>query len=35
MTTFHEMRAKLLDGRVVSMSDYKGKVVLVENTASL
>jgi len=32
---FHDIRAKTLDGQVVSMEKYKGKVVLVENTASL
>ena len=32
---FHDIRAKTLDGQVVSMDKYKGKVVLVENTASL
>jgi len=35
MSSFYEMRAKLLDGRVASMAEFKGKVVLVENTASL
>jgi len=32
---FHDIRARTLDGQVVSMDKYKGKVVLVENTASL
>ena len=32
---FHDIRAKTLDGQVVTMDKYKGKVVLVENTASL
>merc|ERR1712020_107630 len=32
---FHDIRAKTLDGKVVSMEKYKGKVVLIENTASL
>ena len=32
---FHDIRARTLDGQVVSMEKYKGKVVLVENTASL
>jgi len=35
MSGFYDMRAKLLDGKVANMSEYKGKVVLIENTASL
>ena len=32
---FHDIRARKLDGEVVSMADYRGKLVLVENTATL
>jgi len=32
---FHSIKAKTLVGKVVTMDQYKGKVVLVENTASL
>lgn len=32
--SFHDFEAETLQGKVVSMSDYKGKVVLVVNTAS-
>ena len=35
MTSFYDLKAKKLTGEVVSMEEYKGKVVLVENTASL
>jgi len=35
MTSFYDIKAKKLNGEVVSMADYKGKVVLVENTATL
>ena len=34
MTIFYEFSAKRLDGKVVSMADYKGQVVLVVNVAS-
>jgi len=33
--SFYDIRAKNIGGEVISMADYKGKVVLVENTASL
>jgi len=33
--SFYDIKARKLNGDVVSMSEYKGKVVLVENTASL
>jgi len=32
---FYDIKARKLNGEVVSMSEYKGKVVLVMNTASL
>ena len=35
MTGFYDIQAKKLTGELVKMEDYKGKVVLVENTASL
>jgi len=35
MTNFYDLKAKKLTGEVVGMEDYKGKVILVENTASL
>jgi len=35
MTDFYDIKAKKLTGEVVGMDEYKGKVVLVENTASL
>jgi len=35
MPSFYELKAKSLNGEVVSMEKYKGKVVLIENTASL
>lgn len=31
---FYEMKAKNIDGQEVSMADYRGKVLLVVNTAS-
>lgn len=34
MTHFHELSATRLDGQLISMADYAGKVVLVVNTAS-
>ena len=34
MTRFYQLTATSLDGRVISMADYAGKVVLVVNTAS-
>ena len=34
MTNFHQLTATSLDGRLISMDDYAGKVVLVVNTAS-
>ena len=34
MTTFHQLAATSLQGQRISMSDYKGKLVLVVNTAS-
>ena len=35
MSHFYEFSAKKLDGAEVSMSEYKGKMVLVVITASL
>ena len=36
MVNFHEFEAvRLQDGKMVSMEEFKGKVVLVENTATL
>ena len=35
MAGFHALSARTLAGEVVKMDKYKGKVVLVENTASL
>jgi len=32
---FYGIKARKLDGKVVEMSEYKGKVVLIQNTASL
>lgn len=32
---FYQLSAELLNGKKVQMSAYKGKVVLVENVASL
>ncbi|MFI3311105.1 glutathione peroxidase [Ewingella allii] len=34
MTTFHQLTATSLDGKLISMGDFAGKVVLVVNTAS-
>jgi glutathione peroxidase len=34
MTSFYDFKAKSLDGRDVDLSQYKGKTVLVVNTAS-
>ncbi|GJA01555.1 hypothetical protein ECV0102_19030 [Enterobacter cloacae] len=34
MTNFHQFTATSLDGRLISMDDYAGEVVLVVNTAS-
>ncbi|ALL17564.1 glutathione peroxidase [Enterobacter asburiae] len=34
MTRFYQLTATRLDGRLISMADYAGKVVLVVNTAS-
>jgi glutathione peroxidase len=34
MSTVHDFTAKSLDGRDVSLSDYKGKALLIVNTAS-
>lgn len=34
MTTFYNLEAKKLNGETVSMSNYKGKVIVVVNTAS-
>lgn len=34
MSQFHELSARRIDGSEASMSDYRGKVVLVVNTAS-
>ncbi|WP_048956387.1 glutathione peroxidase [Enterobacter bugandensis] len=34
MTRFHQLTATRLDGSLISMADYAGKVVLVVNTAS-
>jgi len=33
--TFYELSAKSLSGEMVSFGKYAGKVVLVQNTASL
>ena len=35
MASVHDIKARKLGGEVVSLAAYKGKVVLVENTASL
>ena len=35
MAGFYDIKAKKLSGEVVSLADYRGKIVLVENTASL
>lgn len=34
MTTFHQLTATSLQGQLISMADYAGKLVLVVNTAS-
>lgn len=34
MTTFHQLNATCLQGQLISMADYAGKLVLVVNTAS-
>ncbi|MBY6289783.1 glutathione peroxidase [Enterobacter bugandensis] len=34
MTRFHQLTATRLDGSLISMADYAGKLVLVVNTAS-
>lgn len=34
MTTFHQLTATSLNGQLISMADYAGKLVLVVNTAS-
>jgi glutathione peroxidase len=34
MTTFYQLSATRLDGKLIPMADYAGKVVLVVNTAS-
>ena len=34
MTHFHQLSATRLDGQLISMADYGGRVVLVVNTAS-
>ncbi|MEE9689322.1 glutathione peroxidase [Enterobacter sp. HK169] len=34
MTRFYQLTATRLDGRLISMADYAGRVVLVVNTAS-
>jgi glutathione peroxidase len=34
MTHFHQLTATRLDGQLISMADYAGRVVLVVNTAS-
>jgi len=33
--SFYELSAKALAGEVVSLEKYRGKVILVENTATL
>lgn len=33
--SFYDHEVKTIDGRTVSLSDYKGKVCVVVNTASL
>ena len=36
MAGFHQFEAaRLQDGKMISMEEFKGKVVLVENTATL
>lgn len=34
MSTFHQLTATSLNGQLISMADYAGKLVLVVNTAS-
>ena len=34
MKTFYDFEAKTIDGKILKMSDYKGKKILVVNTAS-
>lgn len=34
MTTFHQLNATSLQGQLISMADYAGKLILVVNTAS-
>ncbi|KAE9772631.1 glutathione peroxidase, partial [Escherichia coli] len=34
MITFHQLTATSLNGQLISMADYAGKLVLVVNTAS-
>jgi len=33
--TFYELSAKALSGELVSFEKYRGKVILIENTAAL
>ena len=35
MSSFYEFKAKTLEGQELTMSNFKGKAVLIENTASL
>ena len=35
MSSFYDLSADKLDGKATSFSDYKGKVVLIVNTATL
>jgi len=35
MSSFYDLSAEKLDGKATSFSDYKGKVVLIINTATL
>ena len=35
MASFYDLAAKRLDGEMIKMEQYRSKVVLVENTASL
>lgn len=35
MSSFYDFSAETLNGKTKPMSDYKGKVVLIENTATL
>lgn len=34
MTNIYQFEAELLDGKTKSMADYRGKVLLIVNTAS-